>query len=193
MLFGDTEAYQNKPKTCARTRQITCTIPKRLTKSDDKFLIKPCTHCCKLKQKNDKLAKPLRCQILDKEFYAKESTKPIFKQHDLLNVYNLYRLRCIVEFFKIMKYRLPIAIYSSFTRSKRKDNLIITPTPSHNFIYKASWLWNKFCNTENDLDFAKTSCTRLKSKLTVFLLHAQNRYCSEWHNENFTEFGPATS
>ena len=193
MLFGDTEAYQNKSKTCARTRQITCTIPQRATINDEKLLIKPCSHCNKLKQKNDKIAKPLRCQTLGKDFYAKESTKPIFKQHDLLNVYNLYRLRCIIEFFKIMKYRLPIAIYSLFTRSKRKDNLIITPTPSHNFLYKSSWLWNKFCNTENDLDFARTSCNSLKTKLNVSLLHAQNRYCSDWHTDNFTEFGPVPS
>ena len=27
MLFGDSEAYQNKLKTCARARPITCTIP----------------------------------------------------------------------------------------------------------------------------------------------------------------------
>ncbi|KAL5250664.1 hypothetical protein ACHWQZ_G016408 [Mnemiopsis leidyi] len=78
-------------------------------------------------------------------------------------------------------------------RSKRKDNLIITPTPSHNFLYKSSWLWNKFCNTENDLDFASTSCNSLKSKLNVSLLNAQSRYCSDWHNDNFIEFGRAPS
>ncbi|KAL5259239.1 hypothetical protein ACHWQZ_G009630 [Mnemiopsis leidyi] len=78
-------------------------------------------------------------------------------------------------------------------RSKRKDSLIITPAPSHNFTYKASWLWNLFRNSESDLDFASTSCNSLKSKLNVSLLHAQNRYCSEWHNDNFTEFGPTTS
>ncbi|KAL5268337.1 hypothetical protein ACHWQZ_G002262 [Mnemiopsis leidyi] len=78
-------------------------------------------------------------------------------------------------------------------KSKRKDSLIITPAPSHNFTYKASWLWNLFRNSESDLDFASTSCNSLKSKLNVSLLHAQNRYCSEWHNDNFTEFGPTTS
>ena len=187
MLFGDSEAYQNKLKTCARARPITCTIPKSTP------LVKPCSHCNKIKQKNNKPAQPLRCQILGNDFYTKESTKPIFKQHDLLTVYNLYRLRCIVEFFKIMKYRLPIAIYSLFTRSKRKDNLIITPSPSHNFTYKASWLWNQFQSKESDLDFARTSCNSLKSRLNLSLLHAQNRYCTEWHDDNFTKFGPADS
>ena len=183
----NSQAYQNKLKTCARARPITCTIPKSTP------LIKPCSHCNKIKQKNNKPAQPLRCQILGNEFYTKESTKPIFKQHDLLTVYNLYRLRCIVEFFKIMKYRLPIAIYSLFTRSKRKDNLIITPSPSHNFTYKASWLWNQFRSNESDLDFARTSCNSLKSRLNLSLLHAQNRYCTEWHDDNFTKFGPADS
>ena len=83
MLFGNSEAYQNKLKTCARARPITCTIPKSTP------LIKPCSHCNKIKQKNNKPAQPLRCQILGNEFYTKESTKPIFKQHDLLTVYNL--------------------------------------------------------------------------------------------------------
>ena len=193
MLFGDTEAYQNKLKTCARTRPITCVIPQCMSKNSDEPTPKPCSYCSKLKRKNEKITKPLRCQILSNNFHAKESTKPIFKQHDLLTVYNLYRLRCIVELFKIMKYRLPIAIYSLFTRSKRKDSLIITPAPSHNFTYKASWLWNLFRNSESDLDFASTSCNSLKYKLNVSLVHAQNRYCSEWHNDNFTEFGPTTS
>ena len=136
MLFGDTEAYQNKQQTCARTRRITCVIPQSMSNNSEEpnnLIIKPCSYCTKLKRKNEKVAKPLRCQMLDNNFHAKESTKPIFKQHDLLTVYNLYRLRCIVELFKIMKYRLPIAIYSLFTRSKRKDSLIITPAPSHNF------------------------------------------------------------
>ena len=194
MLFGDTEAYQNKLKTCARIRPITCTIPRTIpTNTDNELSVRPCSHCIKLKRKKDKKIKPLRCQILDNNFHAKESTKPIFKEHNLLTVFNLYRLRCVVEFFKIMKYRLPIALYYIFTRSKRKENLIITPSPSHNFTYKAPWLWNQFRSTEDQLDFASTSCNSLKSKLNTSLMHAQNRYCNEWHNDNFTQFGPVES
>ena len=100
-------------------------------------------------------------------------------------------IRCINEFFSIMKYRVPIAIYSLFTRSQRNDSRMIPPKPSHNFIYKSSWLRNKFRDTENGLDFATTTCRSLKSRLNQSLLNAQNRYCTNWHDYNFTEFGPA--
>ena len=90
-----------------------------------------------------------------------------------------------------MKYRVPIAIYSLFTRAQRNDSRMIPPKPSHNFVYKSSWLWNKFRDTESGLDFATTTCKSLKSRLNLSLLNAQNRYCTEWHDYNFTEFGPA--
>ena len=187
MLFGDTESYKNKLKTCARSRPIVCKISSDKNKSAilERPVIKPCQQCSTVK-----LTRPLRCQILNKEFYSKESTKPIFEKHGLLTVHNLYRLRCIMEFFKIMKYRLPIAIYSLFTRSKRKDNLIITPTPSHNFTYKSSWLWNQFSNTVNNLDFGNTSCNSLKSCLNRSLQNAQDRHGNDWQDVNFSEFRP---
>ena len=189
MLLGDTETFKDKLSTCARTRPILCKVPGRKIKSNvpEKLITKSCSQCTK--QKYHETSRPLRCQILGNDFYAKESTKPIFKKHNLLTVYNLYRLRCITEFFKIMKYRLPIAIYTLFTRSKRKDNLLITPTPSHNFTYKAPWLWNQFRNTESDLDFGSSSCNLLKSSLNRSLQNAQNRHGTDWHNENFSQFG----
>ena len=189
MLLGDTETFKDKLSTCARTRPILCKVPGQKIKSNvpEKLITKSCSQCTK--QKYHETSRPLRCQILGNDFYAKESTKPIFKKHNLLTVYNLYRLRCITEFFKIMKYRLPIAIYTLFTRSKRKDNLLITPTPSHNFTYKAPWLWNQFRNTESDLDFGSSSCNLLKSSLNRSLQDAQNRHGTDWHNENFSQFG----
>ena len=109
--------------------------------------------------------------------------------NQLLTVHNLYRLRTITELFKIMKYRLPIAIYSLITRSARKDNRLIPPKPSQNFVYKSSWLWNKFLETENGLDFSSTSCNSLKARLNQSLVNAQHRHSKDWHNDNFTEFG----
>ena len=89
-----------------------------------------------------------------------------------------------------MKYRLPISLYSLFTRSERRDNRFKPPKPTHNFVYKSSWLWNKYLNTDRELDFASTSCYSLKSHLNISLLEAQNRYFNEWHKDNFQEFGP---
>ena len=191
MIFGDTETYHDKFKTSARCRPIHCTIigHKATFQNSTKPHIKPCATCTKTKRKDEENIRPLQCQILGQEFYAKESTKPIFKQCQLLTVHNLYRLRTITELFKIMKYRLPIAIYSLITRSSRKDNRLIPPKPSQNFVYKSSWLWNKFLETESGLDFSSTSCNSLKARLNQSLVNAQNRHSTDWHNDNFTEFG----
>ncbi len=89
-----------------------------------------------------------------------------------------------------MKYRLPISLYSLFTRSKRRDNRFRTPKPTHNFVYKSSWLWNKYLNTDKELNFASTSCNSLKTRLNISLIAAQNRYFNDWHKDNFQEFGP---
>ena len=191
MIFGDTETYHDKFKTSARCRPIHCTIigHKATFQHSTKPHVKPCATCTKTKRKDEKTIRPLQCQILGQEFYAKESTKPIFKQRQLLTVHNLYRLRTITELFKIMKYRLPIAIYSLITRSARKNNRLIPPKPSQNFVYKSSWLWNKFIETESGLDFSSTSCNSLKVRLSQSLVNAQHRHSTDWHNDNFTEFG----
>ena len=191
MMFGDTNAYQDKFKTCARARPIKCKIMMRessikTSKSKDPlYVIKPCIQCAR--KKNKKL---LSCQKLGDEFYTKESTKPLFNLHKLLTVHNLYKLRTISELFKIMKYRLPTSLYSLFTRSTRRDNRFKPPKPTHNFVYKSSWLWNKYLDTNRELDFASTSCNLLKSRLKLSLLEAQSRYFNEWHKDNFEEFGP---
>ena len=193
MLFGNSEAFKDKFKTCARSRPIQCTVVSKNSHvgNSTKSNVSPCDKCNRNKRKCDVLTRCLRCQVLDGEFYSKESTKPIFSDQELLTVYNLYRLRCITEFFTVMKYRLPIGIYSLFTRSERNDNRIITPKPSHNFVYKSSWLWNKFRDAETGLDFAATSCKSVKSRLNRSLLSAQSDYSTEWHEKNFTEFARA--
>ena len=59
----------------------------------------------------------------------------------------------------------------------------------NNFVYKSSWLWNKFIETESGLDFSSTSCNSLKVRLSQSLVNAQHRHSTDWHNDNFTEFG----
>ena len=196
MIFGDNTMYQDKFKTCARARPIHCSIPTKhdhtVTHSTNTH-IKPCKRCIEAKPKSNKnQPRPLRCQTLGPEFHAKQSTKPLFKLHELLTVHNLYKLRTITEIFKIIKYRLPIALYSLLTRSERRDNRLLTPKPSHNFLYKSSWLWNKFKDTNSKPDFTSTSCNSLKKCLKRSLQDAQNRYNEQWHKDNFDEFGPMT-
>ena len=63
------------------------------------------------REKHEKRVVPHRCQHLGGEFYAKESTKPLFKLNELMTVHNLYRFRCIMETMKIVKTHVPISMY----------------------------------------------------------------------------------
>ena len=130
--------------------------------------------------------RPFGSQRLDHDFYVKESTKPLFAKQELLAVENLYRLRCLMELFKIIKTRVPISLYSLFTISHRKDNMLITPSPTKQFIYKSAWLWNEFCKI-GSFNF-NSSCNSVKHILQKSLMNAQNRYGVEWNDKNFTEF-----
>ena len=144
----------------------------------DKF--KTCARC-----------RPIDKQYLGSEFFAKESTKPLFKAHDLLSVHNLYKHRCIMELFKIIKYRLPISLYELFNKSSRRDDLLITPAPSNNFVYKSASLWNNFIGTCGRRDFITSSCYSIKSSVKKSLLAAQNEPEDAWCNNinNFGKFG----
>ena len=93
-----------------------------------------------------------------------------------------------MELFKIIKFRVPISLYSTFNRSDRKETLFITPNPTHNFVYKSSWLWNMFSKVSGHLDFSSSS-NSMKNVLKRSLLSAQDRYGDAWCESNFTEFG----
>jgi hypothetical protein len=153
IIFGDTEAYLEKFRTCARTREY-------------------------------------GSQKLGAEFYEREHSKPLFVTHGLLCIQNLYRYHCILETYKILKYRQPISMYSLFTRSRRKEDLLITPSLSNNFNCQSCRLWNKYrqvCDV-SDMITDTTICT-FKSGLKRSLLDAQGRYDSVEFNEyNFNEF-----
>ena len=56
-------------------------------------------HVLQFDQKNQKLGQ---------NFYTRESSKPICKKMKLRAVKNLYRQRCIMEIFKIIKYNFPV-------------------------------------------------------------------------------------
>jgi hypothetical protein len=93
-----------------------------------------------------------------------------------------------METFKIIKHHTPISIYSLFNRSERKESLLHTPYPSHNYTYQSSFLWNKFAKFTGIEDFTLRECS-IKTLLKRSLLAAQNRYDDvEWFDLNFTDF-----
>ena len=132
--------------------------------------------------------RPYGEQILGSEFYEEEHTKPIFTHQNLLTVSNLYRYHCILELFKILKLRIPISMYLLFNRSKRKETLLITPTPSNNFTYMAAYMWNSFRHILEPFDYSLT-ISSFRTKLKKSLHAAQQRFdkCM-WFDANFQTF-----
>ena len=118
--------------------------------------------------------RPFGNQKLGQEFYCKEHTKPLFKEHEILTVQNIYSsYHCLIELLKILKFRLPISLYEVFNLSKRKDTLLLTTTPSTDFTYKSSILWNSLRTKLSIFDFSvKVNTT--KSKLKSLILSNQN-------------------
>ena len=131
-------------------------------------------------------ARPFNSQRLGSKFYVKESTKPLFTKHELLTVENLYRYRCLMECFKVIKFRVPISLYYLFNISNRKDDLLITPFPSNQFMYRSSYLWNEF-RKSSSVNF-NSPLSSAKNTLKNSLLKAQGRYGADWCDKNFTEF-----
>lgn len=142
----------------------------------------------------DKFKTGARCrefdlQRLGVEFFRKENTKPLFTEKELLTVHNLYTYHCIVEIFKILKFRIPISLYSIFTRSQRKETLLITPVPSTNFNYMSSHLWNTYRQVTSTHYFTNISISFFKSSLKKLLLEAQKMYDpNEWCDLNLQSF-----
>ena len=79
-MFGNSEAFQDKFKTCARSRPINCKTLGKYSheKNSTRPNIKPCDNCNQKKRKHDELTRGLRCQLLGSEFHAKESGKRKF-------------------------------------------------------------------------------------------------------------------
>ena len=90
----------------------------------------------------------------------------------LLTVKNLYRQRCIMEIFKIIKYKVPVSMISLVRESERKECQLITPFSSHNFTYQSAWLWNKFKSVNRSINFSLTTI-KIKNILlsTLYLKH----------------------
>ena len=138
----------------------------------------------------DKFRTCARCRtyedrILGSEFFRRESSKPLFKAHTLLTVYSLYKYHCLIDMFKVIKHRTPMSIYDLFTRSKRRDDNLISLPPSTLFEYHSSNLWIKCRKSNGDTDFT-TSIGVIKSKIKHSLIEAQNNYeTHDWHDFNF--------
>ena len=130
-------------------------------------------------------ARPLGKQTLGSEFYARENSKPLFTRQNIMTVHNVHKYHTLLLFFKIMKLRSPIELCECFNMSRRKGTLILTPLPSINFVYQASFLWNIFRNIVNIEDFSY-SLGKFKTTLKK-AIHVRQKLGDpiEWSEENF--------
>ena len=126
-------------------------------------------------------------QYLKGNFYRKEHSKPLFIEHNIMTVQNIYNYRCLMEVFKILKLRVPISIFSEFNLSDRnfKDTFLHTPSPTNDFLYKSSILWNSLRKTLDIKDFS-SKINYVKSSLKSLILSNQKKFDNdEWSNQNF--------
>ena len=123
-------------------------------------------------------------QKLGQEFYIKEPSKVLYVKNDILSVHNLYQNRCIMELYKVLKFRTPISIYSLFNRSQRKEDLLLTVYPDNGFVHRSSLLWNSLRKT-GQIDLSDSTAA-FKSHLKTLLLGAQERYGDQWCDLNFS-------
>ncbi len=106
-------------------------------------------------------------QILNKDYYCREISKPLFNSNNILTVFNSYIYHTTIETFKILKYRCPISIYDSYTISDRKDTLLTPPVKTHDssFINRTTRLWNIIRQKLKIFNFSEVKLGQVKSRL----------------------------
>ena len=123
-------------------------------------------------------------QMLGDKFFTKEHTKPLFNEHKILILKHLYYYHMALTTYKILNTRIPISLYSCFTLSTRKETLLLTTFPSHNFLYNACSIWNTIRELLHIQEFG-IKISEIKTKLKKLLFTKQNLGDQiEWSEEN---------
>ena len=132
--------------------------------------------------------RPFRFQKLGKEFFKKETSKPIFNEQRILNVYNIYNYQCCLEICKILKYRRPYNIYKKFTLSTiiPQNRLLLPKVITYDFITQGSKLWNIAVEILSLGKIQELIIGSFKNDLKVHLLKIQKiSDLNEWCPLNF--------
>ena len=127
-------------------------------------------------------------QILGSDFYCYEHTKPLFNELEILTFQNAYTYQACLEMLKILKFRVPTRLHDEIKLSQRNNGtLIILPSPSNDFIYKGSKLWNmaiKLIAKTDDLFSIKFNSFKCKLKKVLISIQKKHDTC-EWSPYNF--------
>jgi len=92
-----------------------------------------------------------KLKIIYRDF-TKEHTKPLFKKHNILSVFNLYPYFCLNDMFKILKFRTPYSLYEllNLPNDRTGRNLLLkvhTIGRRHeeqSFLSQGIRFWNKY-------------------------------------------------
>ena len=143
----------------------------------------------------DKLKTCARCrpfddQLLGKEFFTKEHTKPLFHKLSILAFKNLYNYHICLETLKTLKLKTPNCLYVLYTISKRNNETLLKLTPNNgSYITQRVNLWNSCIKliAKSETLF-EINIARFKRDLKKILLKTQNDYDAiEWYpDHNFT-------
>ena len=83
--------------------------------------------------------------------YTKEHTKPLFKKHEILTIHNLYPYYCLLELYKILKFRTPYSLYEIFRIIDGRSGNLSLAVPitalqcqRRTFFYQSTLLWNNY-------------------------------------------------
>ena len=118
-------------------------------------------------------SRPIKNQLLGEDFYSREHTKPLFKEHKILSFMNLYTYHTYMELFKILKFRDPLVIYEQFKLSDRKTNLLINMFPAKHFVSRSTSIWNTITPKLKLADHCSTKIAYVKNNLKNILLSLQ--------------------
>ena len=141
-------------------------------------------------------------QMEPKDFCL-EHTKPLFNEHNLLSLKNLYEYHIFMETFKILKHKTPISICNKFNLCPKNNKLLLMiprvrlDVSQQNFVYQATQIWNERskivfnrCDPEisgivipgsSENSDLGASVSVIKSKLKTHLLESQKiGHSTDW-------------
>ena len=126
------------------------------------------------------------------------NTKAYFNDNKFLTVHNIFTYSTIIECFKVLKSKQPLAIYNEVYSISNVNKLRLnTPSGrleyySKNHYYRSPVIWNTFTNAKIIENFSlNNNLTYLKRKLKSFLLLMQKEFdTNNWHtyNNDFISF-----
>ena len=130
--------------------------------------------------------RPYADQTLGNEFFQLEHTKPLFKEHKIMAMKNLYTYHTFMEAFKILKLRCPTSLHDQFEKSNRKETTLIASFGTTNdFISRSTSIWNAIAPKFKLQDYSyKIGLAKSNLKKALLMIqHAEDLL--DWTSNDF--------